>query len=115
MIDAIPEFSPQTTIADINTFKGEIEKTIDHAKNVRPELNQIYHSAPNQELRNLMKQHIGKYLTASQETCATVLETLTGGDTERMRKATEELKAHLRTIDEVKGVKARLMAQFGLG
>ena len=60
LIDAIPEFSPQTTLVDIDAFREEIEKDIDHVKKVMPELNQVYHSAPNQELRDLMKQHIGK-------------------------------------------------------
>jgi len=114
LIDAIPEFSAQTTLADIDAFREEIEKAIDHVKKVMPELNQVYHSAPNQELRDLMKQHIGKYLTTSQRMCATVLETLTGSDTGRMKEATEELKTYLLTLDDVKRVKAELMSHFGI-
>ena len=79
-----------------------------------PELNKVFHSAPNQELRDLIKQHIGKYLTTSERMCNRVLETLSGSDTGQMKESTEELKAHLLTLDEVKRAKVELMSQFGI-
>jgi len=114
LADAIPAFSPQTTLANMDSFREEIEKVIDHVKKVMPELNQVYHSAPNQKLRDLMKQHIGRYLTTSERMCSRVLETLSGSDTGQMKESTEELKAHLLTLDEVKRVKTELMSQLGI-
>lgn len=112
--DAIPAFSPKTTLADLDAYRGKIEEAIGHVKQVMPELNKVFHSAPNQELRDLMKQHIGKYLTTSERMCNRVLETLSGSDTGRMKESTEELKAHLLTLDEVKRAKVELMSQFGI-
>jgi len=114
LVDVIPAFSPQTTLADLEAFRQQIEKGVEHAKKVMPELNKVYHSAPNQELRDLMKQHIGKYITTSERICNRVLETLSGSDTGRMKEATEELKAHLLTLDEVKKAKVKLMSKFGI-
>ena len=58
LIDAIPEFSPQTTLTDINAFRKEIEKAINHVKEVMPELNQVYQSVPNQELADLVRSGV---------------------------------------------------------
>ena len=114
LADALPAFSPKTTLADLDAYRDKIEEAIGHVKQVMPELNKVFHSAPNQELRDLMKQHIGKYLTTSERMCNRVLETLSGSDTGRMKESTEELKAHLLTLDEVKRVKVELMSQFGI-
>jgi len=114
LIDAIPAFSPQTTLADLDAFREQIERAVDHAKKVMPELNKVYHSAPNQELRDLMKQHIGKYITTSERMCNRVLETLSSSDTRQMKETTEELKAHLLTLDEVKKAKAESISKFGI-
>lgn len=47
--------------------------------------------------------------------CNRALETLSGGDTGRMKESTEELKAHLLTMDEVKRVTVELMSKYGIG
>ena len=112
LVDAIPAFTPQTTLADIDAFKGELEKAIEHVKATMPELNKVYHAAPNQDLRGMMKQHIGKYLETSAITCQAVLKTLSGGDMGKMEESSEELKAHLVTLDEVKKTTADYKAQF---
>lgn len=114
LIDAIPAFSPQTTLADIDVFREEIEKVIKHVKITMPELNKVYHAAPNQELRDLMKQHIGKYLTTSERICQGVLKTLSSSDIGHMKASAEELKTHLLTLEEVKRAKADSMSQFGI-
>ena len=66
------------------------------------------------EMHDSMKQHIDKYITTSERICNRVLETLSGSDTGRMKEATEELKAHLLTLDEVKKAKVELMSKFGI-
>lgn len=114
MVGEIPAFNPQTTLADIDSFRGKLEKAIGHVKDTMPELNKVYHTAPNQELRDLMKQHIGYYLTTSQRMCNKVLETLSGSNTELMKESAEELKAHLLTLEEVKKAKAETMSQFDI-
>lgn len=114
LANMIPEFSPQTTLADIDSFREELEKAIEHVKDTRPELNEVYYAAPNQELRDLMKQQIDHYLTTSARICQTVLETLSGGDMGKMEESSKELKAHLLTLNEVKEAKAESMSQFGI-
>jgi len=114
LVGAIPSFGPQTTLADINEFREEIEKAIEHVKTTMPELNKVYHAAPNQELRDLMKQYIGKYLTTSERICQGMLKTLAGSDMAPMKASAEELRAHLLTLEEVKRARADSMSQFGI-
>ena len=114
LIGEIPAFSPQTTLADINSFGEKVQKAIDHVKETMPELNKVYHSAPNQDLRDMMKQHIGAYLTTSERICNKVLDTLSGSNTEQMKESAEALKAHLLTLEGVKRVKVESASQFGI-
>jgi hypothetical protein len=51
VIDKIPEFGPQTTLADIDAFRSVLANAQVHVDKVMTELNKVYHSAPNQELR----------------------------------------------------------------
>lgn len=114
LVGAIPTFSPKTTLADLETYRDKIEEAIGHVKQIMPELNKVFHSAPNQELRDLMKHYIFKYLTTSERMCNQVLETLSGSDTVRMKESSKVLKTHLLTLDEVKKVKGELMSKFGI-
>ncbi|MBA7656769.1 hypothetical protein ES703_64696 [subsurface metagenome] len=114
IVDAIPTFSPQTTLADIDTFKGDLDRAIEHVKVTMPKLNEVYHAAPNQSLRNMMKQHVGAYLETSARICQAVLKTLSGGDLEKMAESSKELKAHLLTIGEVEKVTADSKVQFDI-
>ena len=91
-----------------------MEKSKDHVVEVGRELNNVYHSAPNQRLRDYMKNGIGQYLSSATKICNKTLEALSGGDTKKMKEAAEELKAHLLTLDEVKRAKEELMSKFGI-
>lgn len=112
--DAIPVLDPNTRLADLEAYKGKLEEAINHVKKVMPELNTVYHAAPNQELRDLMKQHIGNYLTTSERLSNKVLQTISGSDTKLMMESTEELKAHLLTLDKINKVKVNSMTKFGI-
>jgi len=114
LLDVMPEFGPQTTLADIDSFRAAVEKARDHVEEVMKELNNVYHSAPNQKLRDYMKKGIGQYLTSATKSCNRTLETLSGSDTKQMKEAAEEMKAHLLKAEEVKRGQAELMSQFGI-
>ena len=112
--DVMPALGPQTTLADIDAFKVAVEKARDHVEEVMKELNNVYHSAPNQKLRDYMKKGIGQYLTSATKSCNRTLETLSGSDTKQMKEAAEEMKAHLLKAEEVKRGQTELMSQFGI-
>lgn len=69
MVGAIPAFGPETTLADIDIFKDEVEKALGHLKATSPELQKVIKEAPNLELRDLMKQQIVVYLKTSGMMC----------------------------------------------
>ncbi|MFH0896702.1 MAG: hypothetical protein V1850_01465 [Candidatus Bathyarchaeota archaeon] len=114
LINVMPSLGPQTTLADIEAFKGTVEKARDHVEEVMKELNKVYHSAPNQKLRDYMKKGIGQYLTAVTQVCNSTLKALSGSDTKKMQEAAEEMKAHLLKAEEVKRRQTELMSQFGI-
>jgi len=115
VIDSIPAFGPQTTLADINSFKLVVENAREHIDKVMKELNKVYHSAPNQRLRDYMKKGVGQYLTLATKVCDKTLEALSGSDMNKMKEAAEEMKTHLRTAGEVKKGQADLESGFGIG
>jgi hypothetical protein len=112
--EAMPALGPQTTIAEIDAFRAAVGKARDHVGKVTKELNNVYHSAPNQKLRDYMKMGIGQYLTSATKMCDKTLEALSGSDTKKMQEAAEEMKAHLLKADEVKRGQVELMSQFGI-
>lgn len=114
LINVMPSLGPQTTLADIETFKGTVEKARDHVEEVTKELNKVYHSAPNQKLRDYMKKGIGQYLTAVTQVCNSTLKALSGSDTKTMKEAAEEMKAQLQTAGRVKQQQIDLMSEFGI-
>jgi len=114
LVSVMPEFGPQTTFADIDAFRAVVEKSRDHLVEVGQELNNVYHSAPNQRLRDHLKNGIGQYLSLATKVCNKTLEALSGGDTKRMKEATEEMKTHLLTSEEIKRWQADLMSQLGV-
>lgn len=61
-----------------------------------------------------MKQYTDKYLTASERMCNRVLETISGSDTGRMQEASEELKAHLLTVEDARRGKIEVMSRLGV-
>ena len=112
LVDVMPEFGPQTTLADIDAFRTAVEKSRGHVNEVMQELNNVYHSAPNQKIRDYMKKGIGQYLTSATKVCNRTLEALSGSDTKQMKEAAEEMKAHLLKAEEVKRGQVELMSEF---
>ena len=118
IVDVMPKFGPQTTLAEIDAFRATVGKARAHVGKVRQELSNVERSAPNQKLRDYMNKNmnrsIGQYLAAATKMCDRTLEALSGSDTRKMKEAAEELKAHLLKADEVKRGQADLMSQFGI-
>jgi hypothetical protein len=112
ILTVIPIFGPQTTLAEIDSLKVAIEKARDYTKENIQKLNKIYHSAPNQKLRDYMKTGIGQYLELSIKMCDTTIEALSGTDMKKMKEATEELKAEFLKADNLKRWQKDLMSQF---
>lgn len=114
IIDSMPAFGPKTTLADVNSFRSLVEEAKEYIEKVMKELNDVYHSAPNQKLREHMKKGIGQYLTTATKVCEKTLEALSGSDMNRMKETTEEMVAHLQTAGRVKQEQADLMSEFGI-
>ena len=112
--EVMPALGPQTTLADINAFKVVVEKARGHIGKVKNELNSVYHSTPNQKLRNYMEVGIRQYLKAAAKMCDRTLEALSGSDMKKMKEAAEEMKAQFLEADKVKRGQRELMSQFGI-
>ncbi len=110
----MPELNSNTTLADVETFKKSVDSIVSHVDQARPELNKVYHSAPNQELRYHMKQEVGKYLTSVKKACNVALQALSSTDTQQMVDAAQSLRSLLHTSDQVKQKQLDLMAFFGV-
>lgn len=111
---SIPELGSRTTLAEIEALRNTVDEISDHVDQVMPKLNKVYHSAPNQKLRDYMKQEVGKYLTSVKKACDVTLQTLSGSDTKQMSSAAEGLKNRLLASEEVKSKQIELMSIFGL-
>lgn len=112
--NAIPELGPQTTLADLETFRTAVGKAQADINQIGQELNKVFHSAPDPEFRQYMKEVVGRYLASVQKTGAGMLEALSSGDTERMRIAAGELRHQLIAAEEVKQERLRLMSRLGV-
>jgi len=110
----VPVFGSQTTFADIDKLKTEIEKGRAHLEAVIAEMNKVYPSAPNQKLRDYMKEGIGLYLKSAGMAFDATQKALSSGDMEKMKQAVEEMKGKLLKTDQVKLQRAKLMSQFGI-
>jgi hypothetical protein len=110
----VSALGPQTTFADIDKLKTEIEKGRTHLKAVIAEMDKVYHSAPNQKLRDYMKEGIGLYLKSAGMAFDATQEALSSGDMEKMKQAVDEMKGKLLKTDDVKRQRAELMSQFGI-
>jgi hypothetical protein len=91
-----------------------VEKSRDHILGVGKELNNVYHSAPNQKLRDYIKNGIGQYISSATKMCNVVLEALSGSDMKLMQETAAEMKAYLLTAEELKQGQKELMSQFGI-
>ncbi len=82
-------------------------------KEVIAEMNKVYHSAPNQKLRDYMK-NIGQYLKSVGMAFDVTQKALASGDMEKMKHAADEMWGNLLKTDEVKRQRAELIAEFGI-
>jgi hypothetical protein len=118
IIDVMPKFGPQTTLAEIDAFRAAVGKARDHVGKVWQELSNVRRSAPNRKLRDYMNKDmnrgIGQYLAVAARMCDRTLEALSGSDTKKMKEAAEEMKVHLLKAEEVKRAQTELMSQFGI-
>ena len=114
MANALPAMGPQTTFADIDNLKMEIESVRSYLKTIMAEVNKVYHSAPNQRLRNYMKQGIGLYIKSAGMAFDSTQKALSSGDIEKMKQAVDEMKEKLLKTDEVKRQRAEIISEFGI-
>lgn len=112
--DAMPDFGSKTTLEEINTFKGIVEEANSLIQPTMQALNEVYHSAPNQEIRDHLKHRVGYYLTSLEKTFYSTLDALSSGNAEQMREAADLLKERLAASEEVKIKTQELMKQFGV-
>ena len=80
--------------SDIGQFKRLIAKL--------PKLNKVYHSAPTKELRDYMKQQVGRHLNSVKKACDDILTALSSDDTQQMQSAVAGLKDLLLATEVVK-------------
>jgi len=114
MASSIPDLGSGTTLAEIEALRNTLDIIKKHADDVMPELNKVYHSAPNQELRDHMKQEVGKHLTSVKKACDVTLEALSSSDTQQMSDAAEGLKNQLIASEDVRRKQIDLMSSFGV-
>lgn len=114
MASSIPELGSGTTLAEIEALRNTLDIIKKHADDVMPELNKVYHSAPNQELRDHMKQEVGKHLTSVKKACDVTLEALSSSDTQQMSDAAEGLKNQLIASEDVRRKQIDLMSSLGV-
>ena len=110
----VPTLGPQATFADIDKLKAEIEKGKAHLETVNTEMNKVYRSAPNQKLRDYMKEGIGLYLKSAGMAFDATQKALSSGDMDNMKQAVEQMKGKLLATDQIKRKRAELISQFGI-
>lgn len=106
------ELGPQTTLADIETFKTTVGDAMEEVNLITQELNKLYASAPNQELRDFIKIIVGQYLSSVRQAGLKALDSFSSGDTETMCVAVEGLRQQLLGAEEVKRSRRELMSLF---
>lgn len=118
MVDTMPNFGPQTTLAEIDAFKAAVGNAKVHVRKVWQEANDVGRSAPNQKIRDYLDKNIngtlGQYFLLATQICDKTLAALSSGDTRKMKETSEELKAQLHKAEEVKRRQADLMSEFGI-
>lgn len=116
VMEVAPKFGPQTTLANLDEFKNLVHNATIHLRQSMDELNNVYHSAPNQELRDLMKKHIGQYITSAIKICESTEEALLGRDTYQMQSAIKFIESKINEWEEVekkqKELKSRLEIDY---
>ncbi len=110
----MPNFGPKTTLEEISAFRQTISKSIEQINQTMQSLNEVYRSAPHYEIKEHLKQVIGKYLQSLKQACEKTSAALSSGNTEHMREAADSLRQHLAACKEVYRETMRLMERFGI-
>jgi len=112
--EKMPEFGPNTTLADIDSFRILLDKAVIQIGEKKKGLNEIYHSASNQELRGFLSQYIGEYIATTMRLFSLVLQAINSGDTVKMQQAAVEINEYQATEDELERQLVEMASQFGL-
>lgn len=110
--EAVFELVPQTTLAEIETFKTTVGDAMEQVTLITQELNKLSASAPNQELRDFIKTIVGQYLRSVSQAGLKALDSFSSGDTEMMQVAVKGLRQQLLGAEEVKRSRLELMSLF---
>lgn len=113
-VRAIPEFGAKTTLEEVAQFRQAISESIPQFQQIMKSLNKVFHSAPNQEIRDYLKETVGHYITSGEKICNSALASLSSGDSKLMCEAAESLRQHLSLAEEVSRKKLYLMSRFGI-
>ena len=111
LANGLPSVGPNTTFADIDSIKTQVEKGRGHLKRVITELNVTSRSAPGRELQDYIAE-IAKYIKSVGIAFEATQKVLSSGDMTKIKQAVDEMKAKLLGIDEVKRKKADIIAKF---
>lgn len=118
LINVMPAFNPETTLADIEAFRNAIEKAKQQIQEVWRGVTNITHSAPNQKLRNYcdkyMDKGLGIYFLSAVQTCDRVAKALSSSDMKKMKEAAEEIKGLVTKAEEARHTLVELKSQFGI-
>ncbi len=113
--EVVPEFGPQTTLADLAAFKAELEKSRDHVIKILENVSVPLKLAPDQQLRDYIEHVLCKdLLVSAQQVFNRALEAISGDNSEQMRNSAEEIKALLVKAEKVERGQTELMAHFGI-
>ncbi len=112
--NGLPVFGPQTTLEQITACREALSEAINQIEPTMQTLNNVFHAAPNQEIRDHMKQIVGRHLGAIREACESAAQVLSSGDTTQMRNAANALKQQLAASHEVDRKTLELMSRFGI-
>ncbi|MBA7493245.1 hypothetical protein ES702_03801 [subsurface metagenome] len=111
---AIPELGPQTTHSEIGEVRMTVEGLQTQVTEAWKELNEMLHSAPNQEIQDYLRKEGKEDLSSIWQACKYTLESLSSGDTQRMIDATQALRSLLLIADDIKRRRLELMSRFGV-
>jgi hypothetical protein len=109
----LPSVGLNTTFADVDSIKTQLEKGRAHLKRVINELNGTFRSAPGRELQDYIAE-IAKYIKTVGMAFDATQKVLSSGDMPKLKQAVDEMKGKLLGIDEVKRKKADIIAKFNI-
>ncbi|MBI4336940.1 MAG: hypothetical protein HY683_03825 [Chloroflexi bacterium] len=112
IISSIPDFGPNTTLEQLEGFRKVIEQAMSQISTMRETLNKVFHTAPNRELREHIKEDVGRYLLSVEQACTRALEAVSSGNMGRIRDAATTLKQQLAASEEVPGKTLQLLSRL---